>query len=66
MFKLCPFFALPLYLVATGLRTIQFLLSSILAYHFSLPFHPNYCPWSSNYPVLLSFKIRIAELGLNA
>jgi hypothetical protein len=26
MFKLCPFFPLPLYLVATGLRTIQFLL----------------------------------------
>jgi hypothetical protein len=25
MFKLCPFFPLPLYLVATGLETIQFL-----------------------------------------
>jgi hypothetical protein len=25
MFKLCPFFPLPLYLVATGLPTIQFL-----------------------------------------
>jgi hypothetical protein len=27
MFKLCPIFPLPLYLVATGLRTIQFLFS---------------------------------------
>jgi hypothetical protein len=28
MFKLCPIFPLPLYLVATGLLTIQFLLNS--------------------------------------
>jgi hypothetical protein len=32
MFKLCPFFPLPLYLVATGLRTIQFLFNSLLGY----------------------------------
>jgi hypothetical protein len=34
MFKLCPFFPLPLYLVATGLRTIQFLfIKDIVLWH---------------------------------
>jgi hypothetical protein len=43
MFKLCPFFSLPLYLVATGLRTIQFLfLMPSLAYRPDIAFRPTY------------------------
>jgi hypothetical protein len=47
------FSSLPLYLVATGLQTIQFLF--FLEFHFSLSLHPNCRNWSLNYSVLILF-----------